>query len=254
MATYALGDIHGCFRTLERLLRRIAFDPPRDRLWNTGDLVNRGPHSLEVLRWARALGDRLTVVLGNHDLHLLARAAGLARAKPRDTLEEVLAAPDRDELLAWLRARPLLHAENGRVLVHAGLLSAWTVAEAQALARSLEARLRAPGGLKLLSPASQAPQRTPLWVLTRMRVCAADGSPGPDFTGPPEAAPPDCRPWFAFPGRRSAEATILFGHWAALGFYQAPGLLGLDSGCVWGGALTAVRLEDAEVFEEPAAE
>jgi bis(5'-nucleosyl)-tetraphosphatase (symmetrical) len=248
-----MGDIQGCFRTLRRLLRRIAFDPAKDRLWNTGDLVNRGPGSLEVLRWARDLGDRLMTVLGNHDLHLLARAAGLVRAKPRDTLDEVLAAPDRDELLAWLRARPLLHAEEGRVLVHAGLLPAWTVAEAETLARSVEERLRAAGGLELARPQSREPERSTLWVLTRLRFCTADGSPGPDFTGPPDAAPPGCRPWFDFPGRRSAEATVLFGHWAALGFYRAPGILGLDSGCVWGGELTAVRLEDGEVFQEPAA-
>jgi bis(5'-nucleosyl)-tetraphosphatase (symmetrical) len=155
MATYAIGDVHGCFETLRRLLRRVVYDPARDRLWFVGDLVNRGPDSLGVLRWAAAQGDRIVAVLGNHDLHLLARAEGISAARKRDTLEEILEAPDRDDLLSWLRSRPLLHREGEILLVHAGLFPEWTPAEAERLARDVEARLRGEKAPKLLTAVEQ---------------------------------------------------------------------------------------------------
>jgi len=267
LSTYAVGDIQGCFATLMKLLEGIRFDPESDRLWLVGDLVNRGPRSLEVLRWARALDRRVTLVLGNHDFHLLARAYGAAGPKRRDTLDAVLGAPDRDELVEWLRRRPLLHREGGYVLVHAGLLPEWTPAKAERLAREVQKGFAEPRFQSLLRRmGGDAPRR---WrdslsgiarfrvivnAFTRLRTCHADGRMCLEFSGPPGEAPPGCLPWFAQPGRRSHKTTVIFGHWAALGFHLAPGVIGLDSGCVWGGRLTAVRLEDGAVFQEPLAD
>ena len=229
-----------------------------------------------MLRWAIDQGDRLTVVLGNHDLHLLARAAGLARAKRRDTLEEVLAAPDRDDLLDWLRRRPLLHREGGYLLVHAGLLPAWTPAEAERLAREVEEELRGDRAERLLrslraepprpwraSLSGGARRRLALAVFTRLRTLREDGRLCDDFSGPPEEAPTGCRPWFELPDRRSAGETVIFGHWAALGLLLRGGLAALDTGCAWGRELTALRLDDLDdlddlkqgaLFQEPAVE
>lgn len=264
MATFAIGDVHGCFATLRALLERIDFSPGRDRLWMVGDLVNRGPRSLDVLRWAAELGDRLTVVLGNHDLHLLARAAGIAERKRRDTMDDVFEAGDRDELLAWLRSRPLLHREGDRVLVHAGLFPQWTIARAERLARETETRLRGPGGDRLLRSAIEkrpdrwreglgagARARITLAGMARLRAVTAEGEMCADFSGAPAELPAGCLPWFAVPGRRSAEAQVIFGHWAALGLRLAPGIAGIDTGCVWGQSLTALRLDDGTVFQEP---
>lgn len=262
MATYAIGDIHGCWATLEGLLERIRFSSGRDRLWLVGDLVNRGPRSLAVLRWARGLGDGAVVVLGNHDLHLLARAAGVAERRRRDTLEEVLAAPDRGELLAWLASRPLLHREGGRVLVHAGLLPGWSLERAGDWAREVEAALAGPEGTSLLQAVRCPPYpawraslpreealRLALYAFAFLRCCDARGRPCHGFNGRPDEAPEGCRPWFA---ERSGETGVTFvcGHWAALGLRLAPGLAALDSACVWGGPLTALRLEDGEVFQQ----
>jgi bis(5'-nucleosyl)-tetraphosphatase (symmetrical) len=265
MATYAIGDIHGCFETLRRLLRRFRFHPSRDRLWLVGDLVNRGPDSLGVLRWAAELGECAVVVLGNHDLHLLARAAGVAERKRRDTLEEVLAARDRDDLLAWLRWRPLLHREGDRVLVHAGLFPTWQAGEAERLAREVEAELRGGGAAGLLAGYSRkSPERwegelpaadrarVALAGFARLRTLDAAGRMCADFSGPPAEAPPGCRPWFAVPGRRSAGEHVIFGHWAALGLRLTDGYSALDTGCVWGQELTALRLDDGRVFQERA--
>jgi bis(5'-nucleosyl)-tetraphosphatase (symmetrical) len=247
MPTYAIGDIQGCYRTLQRLLRRIRFDPPGDRLWLVGDLVNRGPASLEVLRWARGLGAAATIVLGNHDLHLISRASGARRLKPRDTFTDVLRARDRAELVDWLGQRPLLHREKDRLLVHAGLLPGWTVTEAEALAREAEAALRQGSlGSRQLRLAVQA--------FTTLRTCSAAGRPCHGFSGPPDDAPRGCLPWFEVPGRKSADVTVVCGHWSALGLRLQPGLVALDTGCVWGGPLTAVRLEDQAVFQEPLAD
>ena len=260
MATYAIGDVHGCAAELDRLLARVRFDRRSDRLLFVGDLVNRGPDSLGVLRRVIALGDRAVVVPGNHDLHLLGRAAGLSQPKRRDTLEAVLAAPDRDDLLLWLRERPCLHREGEWILVHAGLHPEWTLELARDLAAEVEAALRGERWTRLVDPSRTVPERwssdlsggerrrCALAVLTRMRSLDREGRLSPD-SGPPAAAPPGLTPWFERPNPRPEGLTVLFGHWAALGFHVAPGAICLDSGCVWGRSLTAMRLEDREVFQ-----
>jgi len=264
MATYVVGDVQGCMTSFERLLALIGYQPGRDRLWLVGDLVNRGPRSLDVLRWVRAAGDAVVTVLGNHDVHLLARAAGVAGPKKRDTLDDVLAAPDRDALLEWLAGLPLVHRERGFLLVHAGLLPPWDEDAAAAAAREVEAALRGPERTRLLAEKNHlAPgwrDDLPRWerlklalaAFTRVRVCAADGRLDPDYDGGEAGAPAGMRPWYAWrpPGRE----TVLHGHWSAIGFQARPGRYALDSGCVWGGALSALRLEDGAVFHQPSAE
>jgi bis(5'-nucleosyl)-tetraphosphatase (symmetrical) len=258
VATYAIGDVQGCFATLMRLVERLPFDPERDRLWLAGDLVNRGPRSLDVLRWARAQGEHLTAVLGNHDLHLLARAEGLVPAKDGDTLDAVLAASDCDELLDWLRCRPLCHVEGDRVLVHAGLHPDWTLPAARAAAEQLELVFQGAKGerrelLAAIASGGGDPRAHAARVFTRIRLCTPAGELCPG-SGPPDEAPAGCVPWFRAPGRRSAGATIVFAHWSALGLLREPTLLGLDTGCVWGRELSCVRLEDRRVFQEPYAD
>ena len=264
MALYAIGDVQGCMASLERLLETIPY-APGDRLWLAGDLVNRGPRSLDVLRWARAQGDAVTVVLGNHDLHLLARVAGVAEAKKKDRLDDVLAAPDRDELCDWLRARPLVHVEDGFVMVHAGLHPTWSVARARALAAEVEAGLRGPDWkawiAELIGPSPPWRERLTggersraiLGFLVRVRMITPEGVPVP-FDGPPEAAPAGSVPWFAVPCPAWADHTAVFGHWAALGLRMGERWIGTDSGCVWGNRLTAVRLPDRAVFQVKAVE
>lgn len=265
MATYAIGDIQGCMASLERLLQLIQF-APGDRLWLVGDLVNRGPRSLDVLRWARSMGNAVTCVLGNHDIHLLARAAGAAGPKKRDTLDEVLAARDADRLLEWLRSRPLMHVEQGFAMVHGGLHPAWTIADAQARAAEIERELRAPTWRAFLGQLhGPAPRwdtrlgggdrwRAILAYLIRARTLKADGRVEPDFDGPPAEAPPGCVPWFAYPTRAWSTHTVVFGHWAALGLSIGPNHIGLDTGCVWGNALSTIRLDDRMVFQIKAVE
>ena len=267
MATYAIGDIQGCYDPLRRLLNCISFDPPRDRLWFVGDLVNRGEQSLEVLRFVKGLGDSAVVVLGNHDLHLVMQAEGYGKANREDTLDAVLAAPDRDELMAWLRSRPLFHVEDGYAMVHAGLLPQWTVEQAQVLSDEVGAVLNAANYREFLAnmwgsePVSWHDDlvgwdrlRVVVNAMTRMRFCTPQGAMefrAPGSKGPPERGPAGCVPWFEVPGRASADHTVICGHWSALGFRQSKNLLALDSGCLWGGQLTAVRLEDRRVFQLP---
>ena len=253
MSTWAIGDVHGCYRTLRKLLKRIAFDPAADRLWLTGDLVNRGPGSLETLEWARELDERITVVLGNHDLHLLALARGVAEERARDTLREVLRAKRRDELLDWLVRRPLVARQGRFLLVHAGLLPAWSAADAERVARAVEDRLLGADAATLLA-AYRARREAPesfelrsLYAMTMLRTLRADEAPCREFSGPPDEAPEGCAPWFDAPGRRSADTTVICGHWAALGLRLRPDLFALDSGCAWGGRLSAVCLEDGRV-------
>jgi bis(5'-nucleosyl)-tetraphosphatase (symmetrical) len=262
MATYAIGDIQGCFGPLQRLLEKIRFRPASDRLWLAGDLVNRGPDSLEVLRWAYQQGDSITVVLGNHDLHLLALAADVRASKSKDTIDAVLGAPDRNQLLGWLRTRPFFVAQRHYAMVHAGLLPTWTVERALQLSRELEAALQGRNHATVLAAIYggsapdwddklEPPER---WcalanIFTRLRTCTLRGKPRYDFSGPLRQVPLGHVPWFAVPGRLSETHTIVCGHWAALGLYLEPRLLAIDSGCVWGGALTAVRLEDRRVFQ-----
>ncbi|MCG3193876.1 MAG: symmetrical bis(5'-nucleosyl)-tetraphosphatase [Thermoanaerobaculia bacterium] len=267
MGTIVIGDVQGCLLTLERLLAVSGFDEAKDRLWFTGDLVNRGPDSLGVLRRVRSLGDSAVVVLGNHDLHLLARAAGVVSAKDSDSLDAVLAAPDRDELLDWLRRRPLVHHESPHLLVHAGLHPRWTVETAVSLGDELREALSSPLAAPLLraqalksdAPLMNPPGRTgvlavALRVLTRMRTCTVRGEMCHGFSGPPEKAPFPCRPWFEIPSRRGPDVTVVFGHWSALGFRRGPGFVSLDTGCVWGGPLSAIRLEDGALFQVESAE
>jgi bis(5'-nucleosyl)-tetraphosphatase (symmetrical) len=252
---YAVGDIQGCDEELQALLGRLKFSADRDRLWLVGDLVNRGPGSLAALRRVRSLGDNAVVVLGNHDLHLLAVAHGARRRRQSDTLDEVLAAPDREALLEWLITRPLAHAEGADLMVHAGVVPQWTVALTLTLAREVgEALRRDPRALfdhmygnepdrwdERLS--GMARLRFAINVLTRLRVCTADGRVDLTIKGEPPPPPSPLRPWFAHAGRASREARVIFGHWSALGLVREPGVIGLDTGCVWGGALSAVNLD-----------
>jgi bis(5'-nucleosyl)-tetraphosphatase (symmetrical) len=272
MVTFAIGDVQGCAVTLRRLLDRLrreaGFDPARDSLWLTGDLVNRGPRSLEVLRWAvqaaagrgpEPLGERLHVVLGNHDLHLIGLVAGAEREKEKDTLEDVLAAPDRDELIEWLRRQPLLHAERiddrPHVLVHAGLPPEWSAAKAAKLAREVESALagrdwrKAAAAIKSPSAerwddalAGDERLSTIAATLTRLRVVDGRGRMLWRFKGPPGEAPRGTVPWFATPGRANTDHVVVCGHWAALGLHLQEDVVACDSGCVWGGMLSAVRL------------
>ena len=263
MATYAVGDLQGCFEPLERLHASVAFDRSRDRLWLVGDLVNRGPDSLACLRFVRSLGDAAVSVIGNHDFHLLCVAEGVEPRKKRDTLDEVLAAPDRAELLAWLRTRPLMHVEGDFALVHAGLLPQWTVTQARALAAEVESELRGSRYREFLARlygdepdrwseelAGMDRLRVIVNAMTRLRVCDASGAMRLEFKGEPgEATEDGWTPWFDMPARRSIDHAIVCGHWSALGVCTRPDLLSLDSGCVWGRGLTAVRLEDRALFQ-----
>ena len=254
--------MQGCYEPLARLVDALDFDPARDRLWFTGDLVNRGPDSLACLRYVKGLGAAAVTVLGNHDLHLMCVAEGVERRRKRDTLDDVLEAPDREELLSWLRTRPLFHLEDGVALVHAGLLPEWTVERARALAGEVEARLRGSGYRGLLErmygdepdrwdDALEGIDRLRVIInaMTRLRVCDAHGAMVLRFKGEPGEAPHGWTPWFDGQGRASRDHAIVCGHWSALGVVQRRDLVSLDSGCVWGRALTAVRLADRRLYE-----
>ena len=258
MATFAIGDVQGCYDELQRLLERIDFDSTEDRLWFTGDLVNRGPRSLSTLRFVKSLGERAVCVLGNHDLHLLAVAAGGAEPRRNDTLDEVLAAPDREELLDWLRNRLLLYHDGilGYTLVHAGLPPQWDLALAAACARELEAVLRGEGAAEFFrqmygneplrwSPELMGADRLRFIVncFTRLRYCSVEGDLDLKAKGAPGSQPAGYLPWYAVPGRKSAGLHILFGHWSTLGEVEGHEIYNLDTGCVWGGRLTALRLD-----------
>lgn len=258
MAVYAIGDVQGCQRELTTLLSLLDFDPDADRLWFVGDLVNRGPDSLEVLRFVKRLGEGAVTVLGNHDLHLLAVAAGARDAGPGDTFDAILAAPDRDALLDWLRHLPLLHhdAALGYTMIHAGLPPQWGLAQAVAHAAEVEAVLRSDDYVVFLRDMyGGKPDRWSedlrgidrlrfiLNCFTRLRLCDAQGHIYLKEKGSPFGRDDDLRPWFDIPGRASAGLKLVFGHWSTLGRYHAPGVYALDSGCIWGGALTALRLD-----------
>jgi len=258
MATYAVGDIQGCYDEFRQLLEHMEFDPATDKIWSVGDLVNRGPGSLQVLRWFKSLGEQAVVVLGNHDLHLLALAAGNQKlAGKSHTLHEVLAAPDRDELLHWLRHRPLLHYSDHKrfAMVHAGLPPQWDLAQARACAAELEVELRGPGHQDfLLAMYGDQPDR---WsedlrgidrlrfitnAFTRLRYCTADGHLLLHEKSMPDTQPDHALPWFKVPGRASRETRIVFGHWSTLGYLAEHNAWALDTGCVWGGKMTAVSI------------
>ncbi len=264
MALYAIGDLQGCHAEFCQLLDAIGFSPRNDRLWLVGDLVNRGPGSLAVLREVMALGDAAVSVLGNHDFHLLTVAAGHRRPHREDTLDAVLAAPDRDALVAWLAARPLVVAEGDLVMVHAGLLPSWTVATALLLSHEVQAMLASDRAHEFLGvlygdePRRWSPDlagydrlRVIVNACTRLRFCSADDTMELKEKRGPGHVPEGFLPWFAQPGRRSAASTVVCGHWSTLELMLAPNVLMLDSGCLWGGTLTGVRLPDRRVFQVP---
>lgn len=260
MTIYAIGDVQGCYDTLRRLIDTLDFDPGRDQLWFAGDLVNRGPQSLETLRFVRGLGQAGRTVLGNHDLHLLAVAQGGRKGK-RDTLDAVLAAADRDELLDWLRRQPLLlqTAAQDWAVLHAGLPPQWDLAQAGACAREAEAVLAGPDyGAFLEDMYGDEPRhwndglrgtarlRFIINCYTRMRYCDAGGHVEFHHKGAPGSQPRSLLPWFAVPGRRSTGTRLVFGHWSTLGrvYWPEHQVYGLDTGAVWGGRLSALRLDD----------
>ncbi len=256
MTTWAVGDVHGNWEALERLL--AVLDPgPRDRLWLTGDLVNRGPGSLPVLRWAARSPHVEAVVLGNHDLKLLACAAGVLRPAGRDTFGDVLAAPDRKVLLDWLRRRPLVHRSGDRLLVHAGLLPSWEAATAVELAAAVEAALGGEDAAAVLAsplwrrptvpqPGTGEPDRLAAvaGILAGIRIVDGSGTPHPSFTGGPEEIPEGYRPWFEVSRAVARGTGVLFGHWARLGFLRRGGATCLDGGAAYGRKLVALALED----------
>ena len=257
MAVYAIGDVQGCHAELARLLDRLGLVRGKDEIWFVGDLVNRGPKSLETLRLIRELGDMAVVTLGNHDLHLLALALAGDVPVSRGDLGSVLKAPDRDELIDWLLHRPLAHyrPDLNTLMVHAGVAPQWDPLQTVRCAREVEQVLRSDGAAKFLS--AMYGSRPSLWdpglrglerlrfitnCLTRIRFVYEDGRLEFDQKGKPEAAPKHLLPWFEAPERATDAVRIVFGHWSTLGLLQRPGLLGLDTGCVWGGTLTAARL------------
>jgi len=257
MATYAVGDVQGCYDELRALLDRIGFDPLADTLWLVGDLVNRGPESLSVLRYVKALGDHAVVVLGNHDLHLLALAVGNDKHAKKSNLDEVLSAPDRDDLLDWLRHRPLMHVDEKKrfAMIHAGLPPQWDLAQASACAKELEAELQGPGCADFLhamygnEPDLWSPELSGIDRLrfitncfTRLRYCDIEGRLLLSEKALPESQPEHATPWFKVPSRATRDERIVFGHWSTLGYLAEHNAWALDSGCLWGGTLTAVRI------------
>jgi bis(5'-nucleosyl)-tetraphosphatase (symmetrical) len=264
LATYAIGDIQGCHAELVDLLTLVGFSAREDRLWLVGDLVNRGPASLAVLREVMALGDAAVTVLGNHDLHLMTVAAGHRKPHRGDTIDDVLGAPDREELLHWLARRPLVHVEGEYVLVHAGLLPSWTPATARMLSAEVSAVLCGAGASDFLRDLYGDEPRTwrddlagvDRWraivnVCTRLRFCTADDTMELAEKRGARHAPDGYAPWFEQPARRSAYATVVCGHWSTLDLMLSPNVTMLDSGCVWGGPLTAIRLDDGRVYQVP---
>jgi bis(5'-nucleosyl)-tetraphosphatase (symmetrical) len=259
VALYAIGDLQGCHAEFMALLERLKFDPRRDRLWLTGDLVNRGPASLAALRAVKSLGRAVTVVLGNHDLHLLAMAFAPKTVKRREPeLESVLDAPDAAELLDWLAARPLLHRDDalGWTLIHAGLPPQWTLTQAESCAREVEKALRDDVAAMLEEMYGDEPDRWSASLkgaarlrftvncLTRLRFVDHKGRLVLSYKGTIADAPAGAMPWFRHPERATKDDAFVFGHWSALGYLAEPGLRCLDTGCVWGGALTALRLDE----------
>lgn len=258
---YVVGDIQGCYATLLALLKRCGFDAEQDRLWVAGDMINRGPRNVEVLRYLLGLGERCQCVLGNHDFFLLAVVAGAVKHDPCDTLEDILDAPDRNELVEWVRQQPLIHVEDRQVMVHAGLLPQWSVAQALKLAGEVETQLRGHdwksflrsiwgGKPTMWSDRLVGEDRARFIVNTccRMRFLRQDGSLALKPKGPPEDNP-EFIPWYAVPAPLWAGHTVFHGHWSALKYRQTGDVFSLDSGCVWGGQLTAVRIEDRQVFQ-----
>ncbi len=266
MATYAVGDLQGCLSPLKALLKHVTFSPENDRLWLAGDLVNRGPDSLETLRFVKNLKDAVTVVLGNHDLHLLAAARGFRKLSSKDTLQPILDAPDRDELLNWLQKQPLVHYDKklGYTMVHAGIPPIWELKKALKLSQEVEHILQGPDANTFFAnmygntpdiwhKELQGPDRWRLITnyFTRMRFCNPEGKLELETKTGPDTSPEGFAPWFSHANHKCAKKKIIFGHWAALqGNTGKDNFIGLDTGCVWGGSLTMMRLEDESFFYE----
>jgi len=262
MSIYAIGDIQGCFDDLLRLLETISFDEKVDQLWFAGDLVNRGPKSLETLRFIKSLGDAAVTVLGNHDMHLLAASCAGKISNKKDALLPILEAPDRDELIDWLRLRPLFHFNDEFCLVHAGLPPQWDFKKTQKMAALAEQAIQSPDYKTFLqqmygnkpnqwssSLKGVGRLRFIINCFTRMRYCDAEGRLDYVHSGPPGSQPKKLLPWFEVPGRKNADMRIVFGHWSALGYYEGSNCYGIDTGCLWGGQLTALKLgEQVERF------
>ncbi|SMC15867.1 Bis(5'nucleosyl)-tetraphosphatase, ApaH [Andreprevotia lacus DSM 23236] len=264
MARYAIGDLQGCFVEFEQLLQRMEFDPLQDTLYLVGDLVNRGPASLPVLRWVMAQRHAVRMVLGNHDLHLLAVAAGLGKTKAGDTIDDVLQAPDCDAIIDFLRQQPLMISLGRTAIVHAGIWPGWSAAQAQALADEVSVALCGPGWRDFL--AAMYGNQPALWqddlqgverlrfvvnAMTRMRFVNTDGSLQLKYKGELEKAPAELYPWFDWPQRKQ-DARVVCGHWSALGLRQNGSLCALDTGCIWGGALTGIDLDSGRLYQVPA--
>jgi len=260
MAVYAIGDIQGCFDELQALLEIIHFSPQHDHLWFAGDLVNRGPKSLETLRFIKGLGKRAVSVLGNHDLHLIAAAHGHPIASDDHTLDAILNAPDRDELINWLRQQPLLHhdAALGYTMIHAGLPPQWDLKLARQCAQEVETMLRSDNVVDFIEhmygnkPCRWSDElsgwkrmRFTVNCLTRLRFCDGNGRLKLKYKGPPGSQPAEFHPWFELAERKSSDLNIVFGHWSTLGKRDDPGVFPLDTACLWGGELTALRLDTA---------
>lgn len=267
MATYIIGDLHGCFEEFQLVLQQANFDPNQDELWLTGDLVARGDYSLECLRFVKQLGKRATVVLGNHDLHLLATLQGIKPIKPKDRVEAIFDAEDRQDLQNWLRNRPLVarHPTHHFLMVHAGISPEWDLSTTLACAKEVENVLQDDDFSQLLAqmysyePASWSPDlqgierlRYIINVFTRMRFCYADKRLDFECKLPVADAPDTLKPWFELPNPLYQDQPILFGHWASLIGYPTPlGIYALDTGCVWGNYLTLLRWEDKHIFTQP---
>lgn len=267
MTTYAIGDIQGCYDELQALLDVLKFDFRTDTLWLAGDLVNRGPRSLEVLRFIKSLGECAVTVLGNHDLHLMVHAHGYESSKKGDTLEPIINAPDREELLTWLRQRPLLHHDphRGITLVHAGLAPQWTLQDAMDCAREAENILRNDDTLHGFldnmygnNPDHWDPglkhwdrMRFIINCFTRLRYVDANGRLKLKAKGAPGTQPAGCVPWFQAPQRKTQNDKLIFGHWSTLGFYSGDNVVALDTGCLWGGKLTAINVDEAIATGHP---
>ncbi|MDV6345150.1 symmetrical bis(5'-nucleosyl)-tetraphosphatase [Nitrosomonas sp. Is37] len=267
MATYAIGDVQGCYEEFQQLVELIGFNATRDKLWLAGDLVNRGPNSLILLRSIIKLGTAVIPVLGNHDLHLLLVAEGLSKQHSGDTLQDILDAPDRNDLLNWLRHQKLLYVEDEYALVHAGLLPSWDISQAAELAHEVETALCKENYHEFFlhmygnkpnfwydGLAGYERLRVIINAMTRLRVCTPDGRMDFSYKGPLQSIPHGYLPWFEVPNRANKSTTIIFGHWSALGLQIRENLIALDTGCFWGGKLTAIRLEDRRVFQVPCAQ
>ncbi len=263
MTTYAIGDIQGCYKTLKALLKKINFNPQYDKVILVGDLVNRGPDSLGVLRWAKDLKSRALTLLGNHDLRLLSMHVGLVNGYKRKEMQNILTAPDAKDLINWLRTRYLIHVKGRYVFVHAGILPNWDLAQAVTNAQMVQKTLRSEKYIELLKTwqtvkadkwsknlSKYEKEAAILNVFTRMRMCKTPKQMDFSFTDKPEKAPKNLKAWFDYNSQKTQNYTIIFGHWSALGLRKGSNFVSLDSGCVWGGSLTAIRLDDRQISSQ----